>query len=178
LPKSPYLSPVGNPEKWPRRLYKFQTADCAAALRQRGSIRVGTLHDFRNSEKHGHGVVDEGEGTLRFNEQIEGTSRRDQLSQYSHSLFAALPPNTRISNLTITTPVSIPDLFIYCTSLEPVWDANIAPEYTACVEIFDVPKFIVGIAKVLARKNLITDFLEAGTVAYEGRDHTVRNVEG
>jgi hypothetical protein len=56
--------PPSDPSCLDRPLYKFLRTEHAAALMENGTIRVGTLWEYQNEERHGTQVGDEGEGRL------------------------------------------------------------------------------------------------------------------
>ena len=43
-------------------LYKYMKKEHAKLLTKQGSLRVGTLYEFRNKEKHGQEIGDNKEG--------------------------------------------------------------------------------------------------------------------
>jgi hypothetical protein len=166
----------GTPLWLPARLYKFMKPEHANALLQWGSVRVGTLYEYRNEEKHSGGVVDPGEGTLTHIERVE-EAKANQLTEYSRRLTTPTSGVT-LSDVTIETHHEIPDRYIYCASLSPSWDADIHGDYTACVEILDVSRFSSGLWQLLSKRNLLTGSADAFPVVYAGRTHSTTSLLG
>jgi hypothetical protein len=69
----------GQPHPFPPRLYKFLEAKHANALCTQGSIRVGTLYEYRRQEQYSHGVLDREQDKLTHREYIT-SARVDQLT--------------------------------------------------------------------------------------------------
>jgi hypothetical protein len=162
----------------PLRLYKFLELGYAKSLVKRGSIRIGTLFEYRDQERHSHGVLDTGEGMVAHSERID-YARVDQLTKYTRAAIdSPSPDRVVIRNLTVNIELSVPDVFLYCTSLSPSWDADIHPGYTTCVEIMDVAAFADGVGQVLHRAALATGLYGLGAVHYAGREHRTRTFMG
>jgi hypothetical protein len=160
----------GKTVDFPDKLYKFLAPEHARALIERGSTRIGTLHEYRRQERHGHQVLDVGEGTLRHTERII-TARGDQITPYTRALFNTDSPLCGLQNGNVAVSVEVPDLYLYCLSLSQSWEAKIDPSYTVCVEIFEPIAFMLGVLQILQRKHLVTRRSGFGAVVYAGRNH-------
>ncbi|MCE1059102.1 hypothetical protein LU646_14570 [Pseudomonas alloputida] len=107
-------------------LFRYSSRTYNTRLVEHGSLRVGTLHDFRKAE-HKPGITDPSEGTRtislpvkewRQNEEIPGkpSDVRQALDMFgmfqSHNSWG----NT-LKGVTVMRPFDDPDCFVHCTSL-------------------------------------------------------------
>lgn len=131
------------------------------SLLKRGSIRIGTLHEYRNCE-YTEGIHDNSEGLKRVNLTLNGTldfSLGDSRTQnIKNNFFGGVFNN--ISNGTVfegdgcsfSREVSYPNSFIFCTSSQRV---DLVPKvfgYDAGVKIINPEKFIDVISKEMKAK--------------------------
>jgi hypothetical protein len=72
-------------------LYKYSKWAHTEDLIRWGKIRVGTLRDYRNIERHAAGIGDAAEGHKELNEII-GEATGETLSDFSASVMAAAFP--------------------------------------------------------------------------------------
>lgn len=161
------------PQVLPDKLYKFLAPTFARALCESGGVRVGTLHDYRNAEKHGYGVLDMGEATMQHREIIK-QARADQMTGWTRAAFSGTHPTVEFLNGTIETSLEAPDTYVYCLSMSSAWNSIIDPSYTACVEIVDVGGFVRELQRFMLRKGLVTQRIANGAAVYAGRHHTTR----
>ncbi len=104
------------------RLYKYLPKRFSNALLKRGSIRIGTLFDFRNSE-HKKGISDATEGTKLINLDIGEIENYDYLTKTPDALKGLIEisgecRNISLGNIHMTRKQSSQDLFILCLSSE------------------------------------------------------------
>ena len=104
------------------RLYKYVPRNFSNTLLKRGSIRIGTLFDFRKSE-HKKGISDATEGTKLINLDIGETEHYDYLTKAPDALKGFIKISGECRNLSLgdihtTTKQSSQDLFILCLSSE------------------------------------------------------------
>jgi hypothetical protein len=157
----------------PSTLYKFMTKHWASELMKFGTVQVGTLHDYRNMEKHGkRGDADEGK--LKYVENVGAATTLDKLSHIAKSLIHdphGVGAHVTISDVNFTNRIDHPDCLVYCTSTsdDPSTDGGL-DEYDACVKIVDPPRFFEAITMGLGR---MTDSLQGhmarGLVTYQER---------
>lgn len=161
---------------FPRRLYKFITKEYAALLCQRGRVRYGTIYDFRKQENHGHGVLDQEEGLVHYNEHVTQATA-NQLGVPLRGFLGGR--NGTLTNCSFNNILSTePDQWVYCFSLSDSWQANIDPAYTVCVEIFDPKGFIMALTDKIARTGAVEAFFHHAPVQYREREFNVVNVNG
>src|ERR1700679_298819 len=92
------MSAAKKPLELPGRLYKFMERKWADALVSVGTYRIGTLHEYRDEEKHSHGVLDREEGAYTHREEIT-SANVSQITNASQTMFAPTP-GVPASNMT------------------------------------------------------------------------------
>ena len=135
------------------RLMKYLPPKWAMAMVERGSIRLGTLHDYRRQEELGDARGDSTEGTAVFHERVEQAMYSPTnppsafvgaMLQGAHLQASALD----IRNSDFSMPASAPNVLIYCVSKGK--SERVAREFgPACVEISDLHEFAKRVAKVV-----------------------------
>jgi hypothetical protein len=144
-------------------LYKYGRWAHTEDLIRWGRIRVGTLRDYRNIERHAAGIGDAGEGHKELNEII-GEATGETLSDFSVSVMEPWFPGIAgasgvyIANTEVRLRVASPNCWLYCTSqvlsyrVMDSFEAN----YDACVTITHVAEFYDAIGTELAGRGLTT----------------------
>jgi len=104
------------------RLYKYLPTVFSQALLNRGSIRIGTLSDFRKSE-HSPGISDPTEGTKIINLDIGEEEKYECLTEAPEGLKGFIKITGECKNLTLneihtTTKYRSEDVYILCLSSE------------------------------------------------------------
>lgn len=164
----------------PPRLYKFLPREWASAMMSQGSIRIGTLHEYRDQEKHPHMVGDAGEGTVKQHEAVSA-ARGDQLGPVAARTFnfgEGTAQRVTIEGISFVATSSEPDQNIYCLSKSASWGAEIDPNYTACIEIHNLRVFLLAMLDEVQWKYGGNVHLAVGDVLYAGREHITHNDRG
>lgn len=138
-------------------LFRYSSNKWNKALLEKGSIRVGTLYDYRKAE-HKAGITDAYEGLKAVSHTISQWSSLEEVadSPSIHSraiaalglkddvdkLLAANPNGVTFENVEIELRCNYPNVYIHCTSMA-LCDAVMAEFEGAqsCVEIFDIKGF-------------------------------------
>lgn len=161
------------------RLYKFLPNNYAEAMCERGEIRVGTLHEYRNGEQYSGGILDREEGVLDYVDNVI-SARGDSLNPLWLRLMGMAPNKTNIFGCCrFSTRLTEPDQLIYCTSVSSEWHVQLFeehPNYDTCVEIVDVPGFIEAVALLFS--DVRTPVVEFASCLYRERDHSTVTFEG
>lgn len=124
----------------PPELFKYLEPQWADAMIDRGSIRIGTLADYRRDELHGAERGDAGEGT-RIVESDSGpqTFTKDTLPDFIRGAIAIEGGGTLVVDAVgpaIVSTTRIPDIYVYSTTA--AFDAAVMRNFgEACVRIFD-----------------------------------------
>jgi hypothetical protein len=144
------------PRLLPAELFKYSKWAHAEALIRWGKIRVGTLDDYRNIEKHSSLIGDKDEGqTSLFDDPLFATG--ETLSAFSARWVPGFT-GPGMSGVTFVgcyfnEPKRSPNCWLYCMSerlslrVMDSFEAN----YDACVRIPGVSPFFMSIWQELAR---------------------------
>jgi len=142
----------------PDTIYKYLSSDHAIALTRHGCIRIGTLHNYRDTEEHGQEIGDKDEGiTIEYSHDKEPKTG-DKLNRFESIAFK-LGSGMIVSNIYLERPHRSPNLYLYCASL--TYDPSIlhrlnlhcpGDEYDACVRITNVGEFVAKINAVFSAK--------------------------
>lgn len=144
----PYLPP----HAFQVPVYKFVSRKYLDRFFDTGSIRVGTLHDFRKIEEHGKWRGDESEGKSNVVQHVPYTDRIEEGSFLSR--FIAPGSVGQMNNNVFIEQRDYPNSFVFCTSsyfsndLFQRWHAEEGVD--ACYEIFDWKGYKAEITKKLA----------------------------
>jgi len=126
-----------------------------------GTVRLGTLHEFRDTESHGDEVGDQAEGKKWVFEQGRRMSY-DQPSSISD--FAATfigrrgPPRVLFDHNTLEVEQGVPDCFVYCVTEEFSERAMRECGYDACIELVNSQAFFNALDADLRRRDLVGDW--------------------
>ena len=109
-------------------MYRYSPKKYNDSLFLMGNIRIGTLHDFRNTE-HNSGIADPKEGTKTVSHHIDhlhikdssDTSKNNKKDIDSLSAFNAINlgencKNITIRNVSVSKRFDEPDVYILCVS--------------------------------------------------------------
>lgn len=171
--RGPFEAPQD--EAPPERLYKYLPREFAETLTKVGSTRVGTLHDFRNIEKHAKGIADESEGkrtvTAHFeNETIVGGSERYKALKSTRAVNIPDNVGLNVGKLDIVMDYDHADALVWCCSTEKSIDAmKEVGGADTCVEIIDVPSFFSALNDAVRTLHPVLLFQGPATVLYQDR---------
>lgn len=163
-------------------LYRFASLEHNKTLASQGSIRIGTLKNFRSSE-HQIGILDEQEGLKRLSHVIEDMHIHDMdspeakentdlkaLGFFNIFKFAPGTKNARIQGITVSREVESQNYYILCMS-ERSDKATMQRfgKYDSCISIPDPHSFIQAATELL---NTVTPVEYCGLhkVAYASKD--------
>ncbi|WP_345984406.1 hypothetical protein WCX49_07130 [Sulfurimonas sp. HSL-1656] len=137
-------------------LYKFIEREFLEAFFRTGSLRLGTIYDFKDIVEHGVSRGDEAEGEHHLIRGIDGTVSisKDKYEPIISEIFR-VEGEGKISlcNLSVVVPRRCQDGFIFCTSsiyneqLFRKW--NKENDLDACYEIINQIGFISAINKAI-----------------------------
>ncbi len=136
-------------------LYKYMRKEHADLLVDKGCLRIGTLYEFRNEEKHGKAIGDNQEGkkcTYMVAETQEWTEHTQP--EFTKGLFKIKSGATvHISGGgTIEKPEESPDCYVFCTTSQFDTSAMRDFGYDTCVVIEQPEKFLKELSKKLRHK--------------------------
>jgi hypothetical protein len=96
--------------------FKYLKSDFADSFLQKGSLRVGTLFDYRNTEKYNFAVSDRAEGTSNIvanNETINGSGYKGTIPGIKVGAGAKIEIGEGAS---IKVQISSDNYYIFCVS--------------------------------------------------------------
>ena len=136
--------------KMPCPLYKYMKLEHAIDLVRKGSLRIGTLNDFKKSEKHSGSILDQEEGIkVTYSEDEIDLSHPETVPSFlrNHIRLNGVK-YWKISNVRFQVTDKSPDYYIYTVSEEynPEIMRRMLNEngYDSCVQI-DQPEIFFGI---------------------------------
>lgn len=106
-------------------LYRYSSQKYNKLLLEKGSVRIGTLYDYR-SEEHVSGISDRREGTKtiyhgflnwRLSEEVPGQPSKDFKALVAMGIINPDNPIGGVSNLVIEREFSDRNCYIHCTSM-------------------------------------------------------------
>lgn len=132
------------------RLYKYSSKKWCDLFLSRGSIRIGTLHDYRKKE-HSPGIHDAHEGLKTITHRIDDwdLSKSDASTAYHEAASSTLglirKSETsgdlpfRISGMSFRQEYDDPDCFVHCTSYK--LSKTVMQEFQGADSCFEIYKF-------------------------------------
>lgn len=128
--------------------------DHASRLLSEGILRVGTLHEYRNVEKHGDRIGDAREGSkgaVLTVPRLEARLKKD-LPEFIRDRIKIGPGKVTFINSSFLVTEESPDFYIYSTT--NIYDKNAMLElgYDACVRLDDPVNFFRALSHTLRHK--------------------------
>jgi hypothetical protein len=153
--------------------YKYLKKEFLRGMLNNGTLRIGTLYDFRTQE--GKEIRDENEGKAVETEIIAGEKKTyktvndlpEKLTKYitGNNIF-----DVTVGNWTMHTPREAEDVYIFCLTKDADKQKMQNFGYDACVEILDIVKFSVVMAVELFLNGKIKyPFTTGGDCIYNER---------
>jgi len=137
------------------KLYKFTKLEHFKSLKQKGEIRIGTLHNFRKDE-HGAMVSDSMEGKIILNGSVNFATAESVKNNPILKTAIGIEEGTAINGLLVENHTIVQsDCFVYCTAIEftnlihEQWYK--ARKYNVCYEIRFPTIFFRRISDELAK---------------------------
>lgn len=155
-------------------LYKYILKQYLQAFLSRGSLKIGTLHDYRKTESYGDVIGDKNEGLHKTELFLKGGGEIDLASNSPESEYFrkhVLQPEQRDAKVKIILEdgarliahSNSPDLYIYCVSSE--YSPTVMKEFgcDACLQIFRPYEFFDAISRKIRHQAV---FNGLGPVTY------------
>lgn len=147
-----------------------------------GSIRVGTLYDFRKHEAHNKAIADQDEGTLKPYMKFGSSSpsiinNKSPEMPFLKDIFKMDEESSiQLQDIGIHKTEQSSDYYIFCAST--VFDKKAMEEFEcdACIKINDARKFFnaltVGLAHIVSKMDW------QGTISYRSREDSYLALQG
>lgn len=134
------------------KLFKYLEPRWADQMVDQGSVRIGTLFDFRHKEAHGKERGDELEGVrVTMTDGRAGTFAGEEIPAFLKDSLR-IPEGVAIQfaeGAVLRQHASVPDMYVYCTCHQ-FSEALLTRFGGACVEIHQPEKFFAAITGTLA----------------------------
>jgi hypothetical protein len=124
-------------------LFKYMRREHAQRLLSEGVLRIGTLHEYRNIERHGVHIGDAREGSkgaILTVPRLEVRSQGD-LPEFVRHQVKVGPGTVTFVNSTFLVTEDSPDFYIYSATTLPDFDAMREMGYDACIQIHNPTGF-------------------------------------
>lgn len=136
-------------------LYKYIRSEFAESFFRRGTIRIGTLHEYRDTERHGSIIGDGLEGILSEEELFDHlpiTSSADAPDFAKGGIKVAPGGRLELHNSKIIVEENSPDYYMYCLTKE--FDDQVMKEFQcdSCIEITNVDMFVSCLKRCMRHK--------------------------
>ncbi|MFM1347324.1 hypothetical protein WFP14_12230 [Yersinia proxima] len=168
-------------------LYKFIEKEFFDEFFLTGSLRLGTLEDFKKTEEHGghRGDVSEGKHNVYRHVDDKLILTADTLpsepliSSSIHMDPASNQDSVTLSNVLFIDERNSQDVLTFCTSrvysthLFSEWNQKESLNY--CYEIFDIKGFITAISNALSARSKGNKFKACDLVAYTNKNIDYRS---
>ena len=170
------------------KAYKYFDSVLRDSILENGSVRLGTLYDYRDLEKHGPEVGDENEGKVGVNSRVLSwdssnpsltPQHQDEFVQGNALVFkegssVRFPPggtiafgkeNISMQNVDLRSERSVQNMLVFSMTAEASAEHCARAGYDACYEISDVEAFLRCISEAVD-----TNFFEGSNVVYRDRE--------
>lgn len=152
-------------------LYKYMREQHLVEFLRRGSLKIGTLHEYRRMELYGPAIGDDSEGIqyTEFNMPGGGIVENDNSreAKFFRKMFT-LGPSQQISfapGAVLNMVTNSPDMFIYCAS--HAHDPAVMQQFGGeCLEIVNPEGFFKAISHAIRHK---AQFVANGPIKYVSR---------
>ena len=141
-----------------RPIYKFIEYKYLSSFFETGSLRLGTVYNFKDTDKHGKHRGDSNEGKHNVARKIDGplTVRSGENHPIISEFFKiGGEGSVTLQNISLVMPRISPDYFVFCTShvytevLFNKWMEN-EDGIDSCYEIFNPHGFSNAISKAIS----------------------------
>lgn len=148
-------------------LYKYMKSEHAEMFFRNGTLRIGTLLDFKKNEAFNEAVGDKHEGSHYPYSIIDEPIAFGDMSASQAAFFKGTfdaPPAAIISGIRLTREISSCDFFVFCMTTEPSRTAMEEFECDTCIEIVNPTLFLRALTRKV--RILAGDLVWYGHVTY------------
>lgn len=148
-------------------IYKYLERKFAEMMMAEGTVRIGTLYDYRKGEENDSQRPDRNEGKMTY---VLDVGEEKNVSELPSVFSERIEGNVNFKNITLRAPLDATDCYVYCCS--NIFDETLMSNFKAdcCVEIFDIDSFAFAIGKNIAVQGLIYNCVLQGPCNYIGHD--------
>ncbi len=128
----------------------------ADLLVKRGKLRIGTLYEYRDMDKHGYHVGDDGEGKKSLYMDVKSEDwTPDTQPDFAKGLIGiGSGISVHMENVLFERPENSPDYYLYCATQE--FDETALQDfgYNSCVVIRNPNEFFAAITRKLRHRGI------------------------
>lgn len=140
----------------PEIYYKYLKRKYLQKFFSTGEIRIGTLFDFQNEERHGSEIGDDEEGVKSANKVINWVGGPKDQPEFDKKFVDVRANNVTIENVLVREETRSENLYVFSVSgtfsLEIMKKMN--PEFDACIAIKKPKRFLQAIEKKMKSKTV------------------------
>lgn len=152
-----------------KKLYRYAKRTHNDNLLKFGSLRIGTLYDFRRDD-HKAGIADGAEGTKTVYHHIEhhDPSVKTSLPNIDARALSELVPGLfhpdstgSLTNISVAQQFELPNCYMHCTSYE--LSSDVMAQFDgaeSCIEIHDVRGFYRTLTRAINRVAPFDQYLQ------------------
>jgi hypothetical protein len=134
-------------------IFKNMKAHHASSLLRDGVLRIGTLYEFRDVEKHGTVIGDDEEGVKRRYSRLNGRYTNETATEIVKK-FIDIGPGADVSleDCTFTDQEESPDCYMFCATQE--YSAKVMAQFNAdtCIAIENEQEFYKALTRAINRE--------------------------
>ncbi|MEG5938846.1 hypothetical protein UXO69_05125 [Enterobacter hormaechei] len=138
------------------KLYKYMKSEYAETFLKNGTLRIGTLMDFKKNENFNEAIGDKNEGSHFPQIDFQGKTYTANLNNSQKSFLKGaleLPSGSFMSGFSVVREITSKDFYVYCLTIEPSRKAMDVFECDTCIEISNPLNFLSLLTKKVSEKS-------------------------
>lgn len=130
-------------------IYKYMKSEFANSFFRDGTLRIGTLYEYRDTEKHGHVIGDNDEGLKSRHTEVKG-KHTNKTAPAIVSQFVKLGDGAAVEDCVFIHQDDSGDCYLFCATEE--YSADVMAEFKAdtCLRIENVDGFYSAVGLAIA----------------------------
>lgn len=144
-------------------LYKYIKSEHAESFFKNGTLRIGTLFDFKRNESFNKAIGDNNEGSHFPFMDTDQTLYADEMTESQSKFldgFINMGAGSSISGINLVREISSEDFYIFCMTTKPSRKAMEEFNCDRCIEVLNPHSFISALTRKIKRT--------AGDLAWQG----------
>ena len=154
-------------------LYKYMKREFAEKFFREGSLKIGTLFEYKKNEKFNDAIGDKNEGSHYPFIKINDIGLNSKNITPDEAFFICgdftLPPGSGLSNMTIQQEIKSDDCYIFCLTTSPSFDAMKEFECDTCIEISNHRTLFRLMTNKISQN--ITELTWKGRITYQNKTY-------
>lgn len=157
-------------------LYKYMKKEFASKFFHNGSLKIGTLYEYKRGEHSNAAIDDEREGShypvLRIGNEGLHSHNIDPIDAFFICGQHSLPFGSGLQSLTIQKEIKSDDCYIYCLTTSPNAKAMMAFNCDTCIEISNPVALFRLMTKKIRHK--VSELSWEGEISYQDKEYNHR----